>query len=299
MSKQSGASARSLTIGVGEALTAYLWWGVVTGLYYAALEDVPAFELLAWRVFSGLPIIFMLLLASPGIGRLGAALRDRKTLQPLLLSAVLIAINWFTFMYAILTERLVQASLGYFINPLVLILLARMILGERVQRIQFVALAIAAAGVVVFTVAIISTENDAFAEFPWIPFVLPVSFGLYGLLRKQMRADAVTGLTIEMGLLFPVMLAIEGWVILSGSSILPKASVGLIGMILLGGVVTVVPLTAFAAAARRLRLTTLGLLQFIAPTGQFALAIWLGEPFGPWQGDRLRADSRGDHDLLD
>jgi chloramphenicol-sensitive protein RarD len=133
---------------------------------------------------------------------------------------------------------------------------------------------------VVFVFTIISETNEKLSNFPWIPFVLPLSFSLYGLLRKQMRADSVTGLTIEMGLLLPFMIALEAWLLFSGRSIIPQADAGLLAMLLAGGVVTIVPLVAFAAAARRLRLTTLGLLQYIAPLGQFGLAIMLGESFG-------------------
>ena len=271
---------RSASIGVGEALLAYVWWGVVTGLYFHAFTNVHALELLTWRVFAGLPIMALLLLHAGAFRGLCQAMSDPKTLQPLLLSAVLIGINWFTFIYAILTERLVQASLGYFINPLVSILLARLILGERVHRLQGIAIGIAATGVVVFVFTIISETNEKLSSFPWIPFVLPLSFSLYGLLRKQMRADSVTGLTIEMILLLPFMLALEAWLLFSGRSVIPQADAGLLAMLLAGGVVTIVPLVAFAAAARRLRLTTLGLLQYIAPLGQFGLAIMLGESFG-------------------
>ena len=271
---------RNASIGVGEALLAYSWWGVVTGLYFNELNNVHALELLTWRVFAGLPLMFLLLWRTNAIGGLVQTMRDPRAMRPLFLSAILIGINWFTFIYAILTERLVQASLGYFINPLVSILLARLILGERVSPLQRTAIAIATAGVIVFVFTIISESSNDLAGIPWIPFILPLSFGLYGLLRKQMRADSATGLTIEMCLLLPLMLALEGWLLLSGNSIVPTASPSLLAMLVLGGVVTIVPLIAFAAAARRLRLTTLSLLQYLAPLGQFVLALVLGESFG-------------------
>ena len=274
-------------IGVGEALGAYLWWGFITALYYKVLADLPVMELLAWRVFAGLPMMFILIAFPPGIGRLKKALKSRRSVQALVCSTALISVNWFTFIYAVLNDRLVEASLGYFINPLVSVLLARLILGERMRPKQLIAISIACAGAVVFCISFLTGADGepTFTQFPWISFVLPASFSLYGLLRKQMTADSVTGLTIEMAMLFPVMLALEAWLVLSGEAVISNASTSTILLLILGGVVTVVPLVAFAAAARRLRLSTVGLLQYIAPTCQFLLAIiGFGEPFDLLKG---------------
>ena len=283
--------SRSQRIGVTEAMIAYLFWGFGTGVYFKLLAHVDAFELLAWRVLAGLPVMLVLVALPPGIGRIRAALTSPKALRIMVLSTVLIAVNWFTLIYAVVSERLVEASLGYYINPLVSVLLGRIVLGERLHPLQRKAIWIAVAGVVLFGWSAISTtpmNSDGgpalsnLAELPWISLVLPVSFGCYGLLRKRMQADSVTGLTIEMLLLFPVMLALQ--IVLAGRGVSSFTTTDWSTDVLLlaGGFVTVLPLIAFAAAARRLRLATIGILQYVAPTCQFILAItFFGEQVSP------------------
>ncbi|MDG2022777.1 MAG: EamA family transporter RarD [Phycisphaerales bacterium] len=273
--------ARSRSIGVGQALIAYLFWGFGTGVYFKLLDEVDAFELLAWRVLAGLPVMLVLLALPPGYGRIRDAFRGRGATLLLTTSTILITINWFTFIFAVVSGRLVEASLGYYINPLVSVLLGRLFLGERLTSLQKFAIGIAGIGVIIF---IWSTLGDSSAidatgtegslvDLPWISIVLPISFGLYGLCRKKMRADAISGLTIEMILLLPFMLALQLFLAGRGETSFLKIDLKTDLLLLAGGVVTVLPLVAFAAAARRLRLTTIGILQYIAPTCQFLLAV--------------------------
>ena len=272
-----------------QAIGAYLWWGFGTGVYFKLLDQVAPLELLAWRVLAGLPVMLVLMALPPGFGRLKQVVADRRSLQVLAISTALISINWFVFIYAVVSNRLVEASLGYFINPLVSVLLGRLFLGERLRPLQLAAIGIAIAGVGVFgwsTVETVMGESNAatgllesWNRVPWIALALPVSFGCYGLLRKKMKADSITGLTVEMGLLLPIMLVIEIWLATTTGVAFLNAGVRIDLLLLLGGVVTAVPLVLFAAAARRLRLATIGLLQYLAPTCQFILAVTVfGEP---------------------
>ncbi|MHC4245780.1 MAG: EamA family transporter RarD [Planctomycetota bacterium] len=285
--------SRSQRIGVAEAMIAYLFWGFATGIYFKLLNHVDAFELLTWRVLAGLPVMLVLVSLPPGIGRIRAAITTPKAFRILFLSTLLISLNWFTFIYAVVSDRLVEASLGYYINPLVSVLLGRIVLGERLHPLQRKAIWIAVIGVVLFGWSAISTSSMAIdpdrafslsglVELPWISLVLPVSFGCYGLLRKKMQADSVTGLTIEMLLLFPVMLALQLVLAARGVSSFTSTDWSTDVLLLVGGFVTVLPLIAFAAAARRLRLATIGILQYVAPTCQFILAVTIfGEAVSP------------------
>lgn len=278
----------SATIGLAQIVCAYLWWGFATAIYYWATDAAPAFELLALRVVTGLPILLLLVALPPGFHRIRDAFKDRKNMVLLMASTVCIAINWFGFIYAVINRRLTEASLGYFLLPLFTILLARIFLGERLHRLQVIAIVIAMTGVLVFCASILTgSTEDAPRYFPWIPFVIALTFGVYGLLRKQMKADSVTGLSIELIFLAPLMIGIEIFFLARGTSgfLNPDLSAWIKFLMLCGGFVTALPLILYAAAAKRLRLSTVGVLQYIAPTAQFLLAvIAFGEPFGLLDG---------------
>ncbi|MEE2907561.1 MAG: EamA family transporter RarD [Planctomycetota bacterium] len=264
------------TAGVLLALGAYGWWGFVTPFYYYVLKDVPVLELIAWRVLAGLPIMLLILWATNRHLQLLNILKQPGPLGMLAVSAILIGINWFVFIIAVDTDRLTEASLGYYINPLVSVALGMFVLGERMRALQWVAIAIAASGV---TVLAIKTGG-----VPWISLSLAGSFAFYGLIRKQVSADAPTGLTVEMLLLFPFMLAVLIFGHVDRGTMMADGPAWLVIMLLLGGPVTIVPLLLFTGCARRLRLATVGLMQYIAPTGQFLTAVFaFGEAFGPDQ----------------
>lgn len=230
---------------------------------------------------AGLVVMLGLLAVSGRMGAFCKALVTPARIGLLSISSVLIAVNWLTFVYAIESSRLMDASLGYFINPLVSVALGVVFLGERLRRMQWLAVAIATSGVVWLTVSA--------GTLPWISVVLALSFGLYGLIRKRVDADAATGLTVECAILFLPSLAVLWWLGQTAVSGSPDAGgagvsavVGEAGsstgaewwLLVLAGPMTALPLVWFAAAARRLPLSTIGLLQYIAPSGQFLLS-WL------------------------
>ena len=261
------------TAGVFMAIGAYGWWAVVAPFYYRAVDSVPVGELLAWRVVAGLPILCLLLWGTGRMRECWAIFRQPRVLGILSISAVLIAINWVVFVWSVVDNRLSEASLGYYICPLFIVALGMVVLGERMRWQQWVAVLCAAIGVSVLAWRI--------GGVPWISLTLAGSFGLYGLIRKQVDAAPAPGLAIEMLLLLPFMFGLL-WFdhVRTGNAFV--AGPWWVSLLLLGGgVVTVVPLVVFSGGARRLRLSTLAILQYISPTGQLLLAVLaFGEPFG-------------------
>lgn len=248
---------KGLLLGVG----AYASWGVLP-LYIHLLRAVPALQLLAHRVlWSLLLLLGIVLLMKRGKAMLAAA--RGRTLLYLCASTVMIAINWIVYIWAVQNSHTIEASLGYFMNPLVNVALGVAVLGERLRRMQGVAIAIAAAGV-----AVMALDGGAL----WISLSLAVSFSLYGLIRKVAAIDALGGLTMETLLLAPLCLLWLGHVAQAGEAAWGQ-SLSLNLMLVLAGLVTAMPLLMFSAAARRMPYSTLGLLQYIAPTLQFLMAV--------------------------
>lgn len=259
--------------GLGYGLAAYLLWGVMP-LYFKAVAHIGAGEILAHRIFWSLLFLAALVLAWRRGGAVRAALRSRRVVLTLVASAVLIGVNWLVFTLAATGGRVMEASLGYYLNPLINILLGVLMLGERLSRAQLAATVLAAAGVAVLA----ASAGDGL----WISLTLGGSFALYGFLRKVVAVDALEGLAIESALLAPLALGWIVWLNASGTTGVAGPAAALdYSLLLLGGAVTTVPLLLFTAAARRLPLSTLGFLQYIAPTLQFGFAVWLfGEPLG-------------------
>jgi len=203
---------------------------------------------------------------------LGPALRRPRQLALFALSALLLSGNWLVYVWAVNHDRVIDSSLGYFINPLVSVVLGYAVLHERLRRAQWAAVGLAALGVLWLTLRA--------GQLPWIALLLAGSFGLYGLMRKTAPLGALEGLALETLLLAPLAVSLLAWGTLQGSSALASGDASLIAWLLLAGPLTAVPLLLFAAGARRITLATLGLLQYIAPTIQFALGVWLyREPF--------------------
>jgi len=261
---------RTSTSGLALGILAYGTWGVIP-LYWKQLGHVGAGEILAHRVLGALVVGVLLLLGTGRLRATSAILGDARSMRTMLTSTALIAGNWGLFIWAVVTGHLAEASLGYFINPLLNALLGRVALGERLSRGQLLALASSAIGVLW-----LATTSE---RPPWVALALAMSFALYGLVRKQAKAGALEGFAIEAGLVAPFALAF----LLTrtptfGAMVAGDARTRL--LLLGAGVVTAVPLIAFASAARRLRYTTLGMLQFLAPTLQLGCAVLLfGEPF--------------------
>jgi chloramphenicol-sensitive protein RarD len=257
--------------GLASAGAAFLIWGL-SPLFWKMLVRVPAGQLLAHRVLWAAVILVVLLGLKRRLSEITTLFNDRATLLVLALTTALISSNWLIYIWAIVTDRIIQASLGYYINPLVTVLLGMLILKERLTRAQWLSFGLAAAGVG----SMIWQQR----EVPWIALSLALSFGFYSLLRKQVRAQAVAGLAIETCILAPVALAY-----LAGAELTSTGAFGRLGsgtnlLLLSSGLVTALPLLLFTYGARRLTLTTVGFLQYSAPTLQLLLAVFLyREPF--------------------
>lgn len=256
-------SATEARKGVALGLSAYLCWGFLP-LYFKLLGEVLPSEVVAQRVLWSLLLLAALIAGAGRWPALRAALANPRALKILAGSALLIAINWLVYIWAIGAGHVLETSLGYFLNPLVNVLIGVLVLKERLTTAQKVAVALAGAGVTVLAVGA--------ASGLWISLALALSFATYGLLRKIAPVESLEGLAVETLLLAPIAAGYVVW--LSAQGLLRFGTEADLSMLLaLGGIVTAVPLLLFAAAARRLRYSTLGLLQYIAPTIQFLLAV--------------------------
>lgn len=252
--------------GFSLALSAYLFWGVLVPLYFKTVSSVDAVEVLAHRVvWSALLTVAVLAVLGRG-RRIAAAFRDRRALLPLVASSLLISTNWLVFIYAIGSDHLLQASLGYYMTPLVSVLLGIVMLGERLGRLQLAAVVIAILGVANMVLLT--------GVFPWVSVVLAFSFGIYGALRKQAPVDGLTGFCVETLLVLLPAVAYLGWLIDSGHSSFGPSGLGIDGLLMLSGVVTALPLVLFAEGAKRLRLSTVGFMFYLTPSCQFLLAVF-------------------------
>ncbi|MEM6312746.1 MAG: EamA family transporter RarD [Planctomycetota bacterium] len=257
--------------GIAMGVTAHVMWGLFP-LYFVLIKVVPPPVILGYRVVWS-AVLMLALLPVLRVGpSVRTALADRATLAKLTLSAALIAVNWLTFIYAVTTERALQASLGYFITPLAIVALGVIVLGERLGRVQLVCLAIASAGV---TFKIYATGS-----LPWIALVLPATFGVYSLIRKTTPADSRTALTVETLVLAPLGIGYIAFVHTAGHVDHVPWSPGLLALLSVSGVMTVAPLLLYGGAAKRLHLSTLGFIQYLGPTMQMLIAtLALREPF--------------------
>jgi chloramphenicol-sensitive protein RarD len=243
----------------------------VLPVYFKQLPGVPAIDIVAHRVLWSVPFLAALLAWTGGWGRVRTALGQRRTVLLLMVTSVLIAINWLLYVYAVTSGHILAGSLGYYLNPLANVLLGRFFLKERLSGLQWAAVAIAGAGV-------LALATGALGQL-WISLTLCVSFASYGLLRKIALVDSVAGLAIETTLLLPFALLWLGFALAAGAPSFGSTSTETM-LLVLAGVVSTIPLLLFTAAARKLRYSTLGMLQFLAPTAQFLLAVLVyGEPF--------------------
>jgi chloramphenicol-sensitive protein RarD len=260
--------------GLAAAASAFLIWGLLP-LYLKLLQAVPVLQITAHRLVWGCLFAFLWLQLRGEIGQVAAALRDPATRWRLCASAALISINWIVYVYGIASNRVIETSLGYFINPLLNVVLGVLILSERLNAVQWIAVAIAAAGV--------SWLTWSAGHPPWISITLAMSFGLYGLVRKVMRVEALAGLATETLLLAPLGIAYIVWCEIAGSGVMTGGGIGMYLLLIIGGPITAVPLVLFAYGARRIPYSTVGLLQYIGPTIQLVLAVLVfREPFhGP------------------
>ncbi|KGJ71666.1 protein rarD [Cryobacterium roopkundense] len=259
---------------------AYGLWGILP-LYFLLLAPTGAFEVVAWRVLFSLVFCALIITVTRKWSVLRGVFRQRRVMLIMGLAGLLIFVNWQIYVYAAMTGHVVEAALGYFINPIVTVFLGVIVLHERLRRIQWLAVGVSLLAVIVLTIG--------YGTLPWISLALAFSFGFYGLIKKRVgpSVDAVTGLTLETVWLAPV--AIIQLVVVAGVSGLTFGTVSTVHTIglLAAGVITAVPLLLFAAAARRLPLTVLGLIQFLAPVLQFLVGVFvLNEAMPPerWVG---------------
>jgi chloramphenicol-sensitive protein RarD len=262
-------------------VAAYSMWGIFP-LYWTLLEPAGAVEILAHRVAWSLLVMVGLTVALRRTSQLRAIFRSPRLLALLTVASVVIGFNWGGFIWGVNNHRVVEVSLGYFINPLVTVLLGVVVLGERLRPLQWTAIGIA-------TLAVVGLTID-YGQPPWVAFLLAGSFGTYGLAKKKAGVEAVESLTFETMVLTPIALGYLVWLSADGSANFADHGVPHALLLASTGLVTAVPLICFGAAAIRVSMTTIGLLQYLAPTIQFALGLlvfdekmtpvkWLGFAF--------------------
>lgn len=270
MNRSPSGIDESARRGLYFGLAAYGLWGVLP-IYFKALAEVPAVDIVAHRIIWSLPFLALLLTTMAGWREVREAMASRRTMALLLLTALLIAVNWLLYVYAVVSGHILAGSLGYYLNPLMNVLLGRVVLKERLSGLQWAAVAMAAAGISALAVGALGQL--------WISLGLAVSFATYGLLRKIAPVDSVAGLSVETALLFPLAAAWLAWGVAAGQPSFGSTTNEAL-LLALAGIVSTTPLLLFTGAARRLRYSTLGMLQFIAPTLQFLIAVLMyGEAF--------------------
>ncbi len=262
--------------GILFALSAYGMWGLFP-IYFKSVASVSPFEVLSHRIIWSVIFMALFIAASGRWQELMRNIRQKRLLLNLTVSAILISINWVVFIWSVGQGHILDTSMGYFINPLVSLLLGMVILGERLRIIQWLAVLMAVAGV--------AYQLILLGSLPWVALVLACSFGTYGLLRKQIVVDPFSGLLIETLILSPFALLYMFWLTQHNELVFLSESVQMSGLLIAAGIVTSLPLICFAAGARRLTLTINGLLMYITPSLTFILAVVVyDEPLHP---DRL------------
>ena len=253
--------------GVLFATSAFLCWGLFP-LYFHAIGDVPPSEILAHRMLWSLLFLVIVLTARSQWKWLPEVLKKPKVVGSFVASALLLSANWFVYIWAVKNGHVIDASLGYFINPLVNVLLGQLVLKEHLRRGQWLAVAIAASGVLWLTIQA--------GQLPWIALILGATFGGYGLLRKTAALAALEGLSFETLILFPLAAAYVGWLTFIGhNAFLNTPSDSTRWLLVAAGPITAIPLLLFAAGARRIPMAVLGMLQYLSPTIQMLLGLWV------------------------
>jgi chloramphenicol-sensitive protein RarD len=250
------------------ALIAYTLWGFLP-IYFKVVAAVPAGEVLVHRILWAVPFGLAIVLARRQWRQVAEALRNRRTLGWLALSASFIAINWVIYIWSVQNAHIFQASLGYYINPLIYVLVGVVFFGERLHWLQSAAILLAAAGVAVLTVS--------GGQFPLLALTLAISFTIYGVIRQRVAVGGMPGLFIETLLLLPAAASYFFWLESRETAVFDPANIAMVGTLMLAGPLTVVPLLCFALAARRLSLSTIGVMQFLSPTIQFGVGVAYGE----------------------
>jgi len=251
------------------ALGAYLFWGIIP-VYFKMIAHVSPWEILGHRVVWSVVLLLCILAAT---NQLSALKVEARVIKYLILTSVLLSLNWLVFIYAILNNNIVETSLGYFINPLISVFLGMIFLSERLRPLQWVAVVIASSGIII--------QLIYYGEVPLIALTLAFSFGFYGLVRKNLNLPSLVGLTLESLIMLPFAVAGLAWLYHEGRLDFVNADIQTSVLLTLGGIVTSFPLLCFAAAVTRLSLTAMGMFQYIAPSLSLIIAILVyNEPFG-------------------
>lgn len=271
MSSTQTVGSDTQVAGFGYALGAYVLWGFFP-VYWKFLQGIDPVEILAHRIVWSLLFVGGLIAISNRGKRTPVSMPNRRVLGTFLAAAILLSFNWFLYIWAVNSNHVVETALGYFINPLVNVVLGAAFLGERPRPVQWAAIGLAAAGVLYLTVT--------YGQPPWISLALAASFGVYGLLRKRAPLGALHGLFLETALMFLPAFAFLAFVEVDHGGAFGHRSISSDGLLAFSGVATALPLLFFAGAVRRLPLTVVGLVQYLAPTIQFLLGVFLyREPF--------------------
>ncbi|RUO72289.1 EamA family transporter RarD [Pseudidiomarina sediminum] len=256
--------------GVFFAIAAYTMWGIAP-IYFKWLQQVPALEILSHRILWSFVLVLILIVGLGRFHRIKPVLTNRSQMIRLTIATFLLGGNWFLFIWAINNDHILDASLGYYINPLLNVAIGMVVFGERMRKVQLVAILLAVTGVLIQVVS--------FGSVPWVALALACSFAIYGAIRKRLPVDSMTGLWLETAILAPLVLAYLLFFADSPASDMTANSWNLNLLLIAAGVVTTAPLLCFTAAAQRIRYATLGFFQYIGPSLMFVLAVWVyGEP---------------------
>ncbi len=244
-------------------LSAFVWWGLAP-IYFKAIDHVGALEILAHRVAWSIPVTLVLMIALRKRILILTIFKQPKILKGLLLSTALISVNWFVFTWAVTNNQILATSLGYFINPIMSIVMGVILLGEKLDRLQWVAV----------TLVVVGVANQIFnyGQIPWIALALATSFAIYGFIKKQLEVDSLNGFLLESTLALPLAAGYIVWTIVAGHSFFLQTNLQTDWLLVAGGVITAVPLILFATSARKIPLTGIGFMQFLAPSITFVLA---------------------------
>lgn len=259
--------------GIWYAIGAYVLWGSLA-VYWKWLKDIPSGEILAHRVFWSFLFVFVLLMLSKRLGQIKAILAIRKHVYLILISGFLISFNWFIYIWAVNHDHMIEASLGYYINPILSFALGVIVLREGMHRWQFFSILLATVGVLVLVFE--------FGAIPWIALSLALTFALYGLTKKLVQLDSLVTLGLETLMVFPLSLFYLGYLQTNGSSSLGQSSMQTFILLACSGVLTAIPLFWFAQGAKRLPYTTISFIQYISPTINLLLGIFLYNETFTW-----------------
>lgn len=244
----------------------YTMWGILP-LYWKALNSVPSDQIIAHRIIWSVAFMAVILAVSRGFGSIKASVSNKRDMVIITMCALLIAANWYTYIWAVNSNHIVESSMGYYINPLVSVLLGVVVLKEKLDIYKCIALFLAAAGIVIMAVE--------YGKIPWIALILAATFGLYGLLKKLVKASASVGLALETVILLPAAAGYVIWLECTGAGAMGKLPLPLLVLILCAGIVTATPLLLFGAGAKKVELSTVGFLQYLSPTISLILGVFV------------------------